>query len=234
MGLGERGPGLTKTRYTGALSNPWCISLNLPKEGEWWNGRHEGLKIPWVYNPCGFNSHLAHQLEGKVMFNSIDIVNLAMLIVYLVTAYFIYDTLKEHRKLAYIQFYEMIKRHHTEEITDLRRTVMRELPTEVEKAKSLGRPLVEVNPDIHLKASALANYYEGLGMFLQGGWNLFPNEAKETMLAMLHNSVSRTWPLFDKYRDTIYPDRPKDWAQSYQWLFNEAQNYRAKKGLSGE
>ncbi len=23
----------------------------------WWNGRHWGLKIPWVNNPCGFDSH---------------------------------------------------------------------------------------------------------------------------------------------------------------------------------
>ena len=35
--------------------------------GEWWNGRHEGLKIPWVNSPCEFESHLAHQIGEQYM-----------------------------------------------------------------------------------------------------------------------------------------------------------------------
>ncbi len=33
-------------------------SLNEPK---WWNGRHEGLKIPCSLRACGFKSHLRYQ-----------------------------------------------------------------------------------------------------------------------------------------------------------------------------
>jgi len=140
-------------------------------------------------------------------------------------------TTKENTKMAYIQFYKIIERHHTEEITKLRRTVLEQLEDEAEKARSQNRLLIEVNPDIHLKASALANYYESLGMFLQGGWNLFPEKMKKIMLAMLHNSVYKTWPLFRDYKDVIYPDRPRDWAQSYQWLFDQISKYRKDKKL---
>ena len=27
---------------------------------EWWNGRHEGLKIPWLLQLCGFESRFGH------------------------------------------------------------------------------------------------------------------------------------------------------------------------------
>ncbi len=30
------------------------------KELEWWNGRHEGLKILWSLRPCGFKSRFEH------------------------------------------------------------------------------------------------------------------------------------------------------------------------------
>lgn len=159
------------------------------------------------------------------------LVNLGILIVYIVTAVVIFKTLKENRKLAYLQFYEIIKRHHTEEITDLRRKVMTQLASEAEKAKSASKPLIETNPDLHLKASVLANYYEGLAMFLKGGWDLFPEEARNTMIEMLHNSVSKTWPTFERYKDVLYPNRPRDWAQSYQWLFKEVEKYRKERDL---
>ena len=28
---------------------------------EWWNGRHEGLKIPWPLRLCGFESRFEYQ-----------------------------------------------------------------------------------------------------------------------------------------------------------------------------
>ena len=28
---------------------------------EWWNGRHEGLKILWSLRPCGFESRFEHR-----------------------------------------------------------------------------------------------------------------------------------------------------------------------------
>ncbi len=32
----------------------------------WWNGRHEGLKIPWLLQPCGFKSRFGHQYKKAV------------------------------------------------------------------------------------------------------------------------------------------------------------------------
>ena len=34
---------------------------------EWWNGRHEGLKIPWPLRLCGFESRFEHkELSAKI------------------------------------------------------------------------------------------------------------------------------------------------------------------------
>ena len=38
------------------------ISL-LPR---WWNGRHEGLKIPWLLQLCGFESRSRHEKRDRV------------------------------------------------------------------------------------------------------------------------------------------------------------------------
>ena len=36
---------------------------------EWWNGRHEGLKIPWPLRLCGFESRFEHRkrIAGKIL-----------------------------------------------------------------------------------------------------------------------------------------------------------------------
>ena len=36
--------------------------IRLPK---WWNGRHEGLKIPWPLRLCGFESHFRYQEQRR-------------------------------------------------------------------------------------------------------------------------------------------------------------------------
>ena len=36
-----------------------CLPLHTGAP-EWWNGRHEGLKIPWPLRLCGFESHFGH------------------------------------------------------------------------------------------------------------------------------------------------------------------------------
>ncbi len=32
---------------------------------EWWNGRHEGLKILWSLRPCGFESRFEHHMKTQ-------------------------------------------------------------------------------------------------------------------------------------------------------------------------
>ena len=34
----------------------------------WWNGRHEGLKIPWPFRLCGFESRLGHRKQKASSF----------------------------------------------------------------------------------------------------------------------------------------------------------------------
>lgn len=140
---------------------------------------------------------------------------------------------REQKRATYMQFYEIVARHHGEEITDLRREVMTKLPEAAERARALGKTLFEIDPALQLKTSTLANYYEGMGTFLKGGWNIFPEQARNAMLEMLHNSVSKTWPVIEKYRDEIYPKqkRPPDWAGSYRWLHEKVVVYRKEHGL---
>ena len=40
-----------------------CTSLNYELCASGGIGRREGLKIPWINNPCGFDSRLAHQVK---------------------------------------------------------------------------------------------------------------------------------------------------------------------------
>ena len=135
-------------------------------------------------------------------------------------------SVKEQTKSTYMQFYEIIAHHHTEEVTGLRREVMIKLPDTAERARAANKLLLELDPELQLKTSSLANYYEGIGTFLKGGWSIFPTEARNAMLEMLHNSVSRTWPLIEKYKDQIYPKRPLDWAGNYKWLYDQVVAYR--------
>ena len=40
------------------LCSRFSIISLLPR---WWNGRHEGLKIPWLLQLCGFESRSRHE-----------------------------------------------------------------------------------------------------------------------------------------------------------------------------
>lgn len=131
-----------------------------------------------------------------------------------------------------MQFYEIISRHHSSEITTLRREVFSKLEDAVARAKVSNQTLLQTDPAVHLSVSTLANYYEAIGMFLQGGWNIFPKEARNTMLEMLHNSVTRSWTLIDEHKDIINPNRASDWAGSFKWLYDKAKAYRQEKALA--
>jgi hypothetical protein len=151
-----------------------------------------------------------------------------------VIAYFSYRiasaALDETQQSAYLKLYEVVQKHHSREITDLRATVHR-LDETVSKIPK-GQTLQSYDSDFHSKISSLANYYESLGMFLQYRWDKFPPEGKSMMIAMLHNSVDKTWPLIEKHKDTIYPKGcPPDWAQSFQWLHKQVENYRSEQVL---
>ena len=46
------------------------LFLNKPTVPEWWNGRHEGLKIPWALRPCGFEPRFRYFGINKVTYKS--------------------------------------------------------------------------------------------------------------------------------------------------------------------
>lgn len=160
-----------------------------------------------------------------------DASNIINLVLTALAGLFAFLSFREQKQATYMQFYEIVSRHHTEEITSLRRDVMTKLPSLAEKAKAEGRHLADLDSELHLKISTLANYYEGIGTFLKGGWSIFPEEARNAMLEMLHNSVSRTWPLIEKYQAQIHPSRPPDWAGSYRWLFEQVVEFRKKNSF---
>jgi hypothetical protein len=141
------------------------------------------------------------------------------------------STFKENRNLAYLQFHSIIAKHHSEEITGLRRIVRDKLESKAEEATKQEKTLAELDHEFHLKVSTLANYYESLGMFLEGSWHFLPKDVKNTMMAMLHNSVFEHWPPINKYKSLIHPNPPRDWAQSFQWLYSEVVKYREKNKL---
>jgi hypothetical protein len=91
--------------------------------------------------------------------------------------------------------------------------------------------LIEIDPDLHLQVSTLANYYEALGMFLEGNWNYFPAEVQETMKKMLHNSVVSHWEEIKLYQAQIHPKAPRDWAGSFQWLYGVMKDYKKQHTL---
>jgi len=158
-------------------------------------------------------------------------INFFSILILAATGVLMYWSFVEQRKSTFMQFYAIVERHHSQEITSLRRQVLTQLKSESDRAQETGKSLVEINPELHLQVSTLANYYEALGTFLKGGWTTFPREAREMMLEMLHNSVSRSWPLMNTYQSVIYPNRPGDWAGSYKWLYEQVQIYKKTKNL---
>jgi len=141
------------------------------------------------------------------------------------------DAFQENRNLVYLQFYELIARHHSQELTKLRREVRTGLKIKAEKAIAENKTLAETDPDFHLQVSTLANYYEALGMFLEGNWDFFPSEVRETMKKMLHNSVVAHWEEIERYKRQIHPNPPRDWAGSFQWLYGVMKDYKRDKTL---
>ncbi len=46
------------------LCSAKAIFAPLKGQLEWWNGRHEGLKILWSLRPCGFKSRFEHRKKS--------------------------------------------------------------------------------------------------------------------------------------------------------------------------
>jgi len=51
------------------------------------------------------------------------------------------------------------------------------------------------------------------------------------MRKMLHNSVSAHWEDIQKYKYQIHPNPPRDWAESFQWLYEEMKKYKSANTL---
>ena len=178
---------------------------------------------------------LVSVIETKDLLNPVVIailISLVSLVVALTSVYYARKCFEEGRNSTYILLFDIIKRHHSPEITELRKVVLTSLKSKCEEARSVNQKLVDYAPKVHANASELANYYEALGMFLQGGWNYLPPQAKEMFLEMLHNSVTNTWGIYATYRETIYAGNSPDWIASYQWLYKECVLFRRRKGLT--
>ena len=134
---------------------------------------------------------------------------------------------------AVFTFYQIVQKHHSREQTALRKEVFSQIEDMILEADAQGKSLQEVNETFHMSVSELANYYESLGLFLKGGWEVFPEWTKNMMLEMLHNSTTRAWTEIKDNFDVIYPSkRPLDWAGSFQWLFKRVTEYRVQNDLN--
>lgn len=148
------------------------------------------------------------------------------------------QSLEQTEQSVYLKLYDIIQKHHSQEITDLKGCIYtpdnKSKLEEVSKsASAANKTMKEFDPIFHSKVCALANYFESIGMFLEYRWKKMPIEAQTMMLAMLHNSVTKTWKEIDTHKDAIYPkERPIDWAQSFQWLNREAERYHPDQNLA--
>lgn len=135
---------------------------------------------------------------------------------------------RERKRSAYVWFYEIIARHHSEEMTALRGEVLSDLDAAASRARAQGGTLRRVDPAFYAKVMTLVNYYEGVGMFLRGAWRLFPKESQDVMCRMFHHSVGKTWHLLNEYADEIRPDRQADWAAGLRWLYETTEDMRVR------
>ena len=55
----------SEIKYAICVIQNYLLSLSRRKLPEWWNGRHEGLKIPWPLRLCGFESHFRYP-RGRI------------------------------------------------------------------------------------------------------------------------------------------------------------------------
>ena len=75
------------------------------------------------------------------------------------------STLIQSQQSAYLNFYKLVEKHHSKEITDLRR-IGYQIKEKCEVAKSEQKNLQQLDSEFHSKVSALTNYYESVGMYL--------------------------------------------------------------------
>jgi len=118
---------------------------------------------------------------------------------------------------TYMKLYELIERHHSPEITELRKCA-NELSAKALEASSAGLTLSQYDDVYHKRIYSLINYYESLAVFLQYGWKNFSQETRTLMLDVFQNSSSRIWPLVEEHKCIIYGgEPPKDWVSSFRW-----------------
>lgn len=145
-----------------------------------------------------------------------------------VTATIAWRTHRENQKSTLLKLYsDVVEKHHSADVTQLRRDGYEALTGSCQAAHEEGVPLREYDSEAQLKVSRLANYYESLGMLYEASWPLLPKSTRWVLVEMVHNSVSRFWPLYCKYIDTIRPEegRAADYAGSFEWLYNQVQDF---------
>jgi hypothetical protein len=145
-----------------------------------------------------------------------------------ITAVIAWRTHRENQKSTLLKLYnDVIEKHHSTEITELRREGYKALRESCPAAAQEGVTLSQYDRGAAIKVSRLANYYESLGMLLEASWSILPQSTRRVMKEMLHHNVSRFWPLYCEYIDTIRlkESRAIDYANSFEWLYNQVKNF---------
>jgi hypothetical protein len=156
---------------------------------------------------------------------ALTVLNVVLAVVSLVSALYAW---RDRKRAAYVWFYDVIAKHHSPEMTSLRGDVLGHLEARLASARTQHATLAVVDPAFCTNLISLVNYYEGLGMFLEGAWKLFPRSTRRVMCAMLHNSVGTLWELIDRYADEVHPNRPADWAAGVRWLYKETRKTHSR------
>ncbi len=158
-------------------------------------------------------------MEGLVL--------LAMSIIVLgATGIILAMTLVQQRRLCYLEFFRLIERHHSRDLSKLRKKIREDLKDKCITARKQCKSLKDIEPELAIDAATLTNYYEALAILLREGrkqHNLSDEQINLT-LKIVEKSTSYMWPIVDEYRDIIYPGRdPKVWATNFEWLYEQVQ-----------
>jgi len=162
------------------------------------------------------------------------VTNICLTIIALLSTGIAVWTLSQNRKQAYTEFFRIIEKHHSNELTERRETVISQFEGEAGKAEEYGLLLKDSNPEFSSETRALINYYESMGMFLKGGSRIFSKTMENQLLEMLRVSTIKYWKMVEPRKGIIKENPADDWCANFEWLYQQVREYEDKNGLKKE
>lgn len=142
------------------------------------------------------------------------------------------DSYRVQSIIAFFDIYDRVITRHKNTETILRKNILEDIRDETARKMidletpdydSMGGPM---RREYVYKLNSLCNYYDEIGILLQGVWDDFPNNFKRPIAEAMKDEVNTIWSFVNTNIALIRgPVRKKEELPSFRWLYETIVNY---------